>query len=115
MLMNWYDQVYTGQHSAKDVADIRRQLEEGDYPRSLWLILTAANGRDLFDIRPAADLRKPYFKDRAVYVVGVARSRAQAVAMIGQVVLDYLAGGELARFVEYAGRHPRVANGPQEM
>ena len=95
--MNWYEGLYVGVRIAKDAQKVREQIESGEFPRNVWLILPAANGSDLFDIRPATDLGKEYFREREVSIIGLARSRGEAVSLLPQIAADYLAGAGVSR------------------
>ena len=97
--MNWYEHLYVGERISQDAGQIREQIEAGNYSRRVWLILLSSNGTDLFDIRPAPDLGKEYFREQEMYVIGLAKNRDEAVSLIPQIAADYLSDGAVSRYI----------------
>ena len=89
-IMIWHKDLYVGSRIAPRVGDIRAGMERGEYPMDVWVIVPAANGKDIFDIRPACDLRKSFFLERSVMIIGLAGSRKEAIHLIQKMADDQL-------------------------
>ena len=88
--MKWYQKLYLGETIRPKADEVRQRMDEGEYPSGIWLIMPGANGKDLFDLRPAKDLRKQYFSDKEPEIIGMAKSKAEAVSLVGQIAAECL-------------------------
>ena len=84
--MKWYEDLFVGERVKEHAQQIREKMEAGEDPGHVWVIMPAANGKDLFDIRRASDLHKEYFRGKDPLIIGLAKNRDEAIMMIPQIL-----------------------------
>ncbi|MDE7325006.1 MAG: hypothetical protein K2N63_01805 [Lachnospiraceae bacterium] len=56
--------------------------------KGVTMITYAANGRDLFDLIPAKEMKYPVRQKQELYVLGLAGSREEALALVQEMVME---------------------------
>ena len=84
--MKWNENLFLGDRVKERAPEIRAKMDAGEDPGRVWVITPAANGKDLYDIRPASDLRKEYFKGLDPLIIGLAKNRDEAIMMIPEIL-----------------------------
>ena len=93
--MRWYESLYVGEGLSGKAQAIRQNIEDGECPRSVYVITTALNGSDLLDIRHGRDLTKAFFREMNPLIVGIALGADEAAELAAIIVAEHLQGGKL--------------------
>ena len=93
--MRWYEGLYVGEGLAGKADTIRRNIEDGECPRFVYIITPALNGSDLLDIRHGRDLEKPFLQSKDLLIVGIALGADEAAEVTAKIVAEHLHGGKL--------------------
>ena len=93
--MRWYGGLYTDPQLEGKIDTVKKELEKGDCPRSLYVILPASNGKDLLEFRQGRDLKKEYFRDKNPLIIGVARGYDEAMELTARIVEERFKDGKI--------------------
>lgn len=86
--MLWYNNLYTGDGKRSVYNSLIRKIRLGKLQSEGVLVTLASNGIDYFDIYPAWVLLQPFYKKQDLKVVGVARSREEAIEVVRRIVQE---------------------------
>ena len=102
--MQWAENLYLTDKTAKKKDKIIRKANRGMGMVSIYLITLASNPENLFDIFHAAHLKQPAFYKQDLFVVGIAAGYEEALELVQRMVEDisWKTGGFAVR--EYFGR-----------
>ena len=90
--MEWYSGLYLGDSLEGKKEKLIREITEGRYDNSLYLVTLAYNGRDLLDIRRVSSLVREGLRDELPMIVGLAKGRRESVKVVERIIQDCLAG-----------------------
>lgn len=85
-MIEWYKDLYMDSITKK-TADVWRRLSDKEvlqYP--VFCVTLSTNPSNLLDIINVNELLFPYYKDKQIFIVGVASSREQAKIMAAAIV-----------------------------
>ncbi|MDE7300296.1 MAG: hypothetical protein K2N94_15975 [Lachnospiraceae bacterium] len=92
---------------------LMEKLSRGRHVRKgVTLILYAVNGKDLFDLLPARELKRPWRKGEDFYVLGLAANREEALQLVQRMVMEvYESTGDfdVRGYFGYPGGQPDAA------
>ena len=74
----------------KKLDKIKKKLENKPLLSSVFLIAISANQSDQLDIFDARQLVQPYYKKNPPYVIGITKSREEAISMVEKIVKECL-------------------------
>lgn len=107
--MLWYKNLYTGEIAEKKRFAIIQKIRSGSIPASAYVIVPAANPRNLLDIYPAAEVcgaeeqQRLQQSGRELLILGIAWGYQDALQLAGRMVDEiYRATGGFD-FREYLG------------
>ena len=104
--MYYCSRLYIGKSAARYEKRIRARLDAGKTDTGHYLITLASNGTDMLDIIGTGFLVQPSLARRLPIIVGIARTKKEAVDMVVQMVDDCLASRgdcDLRAYFESAG------------
>ena len=102
--MRWHNKLYLSPALQKKENDARKELEQGQGRRGLWVICISANGKDMLDIRRAASFLA---HGQSCEIVGLADSKDEALTLVQKMLSDSMqsgSGADLRLFFEGAGQ-----------
>lgn len=90
--MLWYKKLYTGEMAEKKRFAIIQKIRSGAVPAFAYVIVPAANPRNLLDIYPAAEVCTPHEEERRrqegreLLILGIAWGYQDALQLAGRMV-----------------------------
>ena len=93
--MRWYRNLYLGSALDESAEEIKKDLENGECKRNLFVITPAVNEKDLLDIRRGRDLKKLYRKEKDLLILGLAKGYDEAVELSVRILKEHLKDGVL--------------------
>lgn len=75
---------------AEKVEKIKKKLEKSPMFSGVFVIALSRNSSDQLEIYDAKQLVWPYYQKNPPYVIGIAKNRGEAVALIEQIVEECL-------------------------
>ena len=104
--MRYCNRLYLGQSAERYEKRIRARLDAGKTDTGHYLITLASNGTDMRDIIGTGFLVQPSLARHLPMIVGIARTKKEAIDMVVQMVDDCLRSRgdcDLRAFFESAG------------
>ena len=102
--MKFASRVFLGESIAGDPGRIIRKIKKRKFTMGTYILSPAENGVDPIEYYDAKQLLQPYYKDKELYVLGIARSEEEAAELVLRI---YEAS------VEYG--HPTVRSYVEEL
>lgn len=99
--MYWYGDLYIGTTAAKNKSRIINKLKKHRFLKNVFVITTAFNGCDLFDIYPANVLTQKYFREKEFMVIGIAEGYDEAVLLVQKIVEELYCRQGIKNLREY--------------
>ena len=99
--MYWYGDLYVGTMAAKNKSRIINKLKKHRLIKDVFVITKASNGCDLFDIYPANVLTQKYFREKDLFVIGIAAGYDEAIELVRSIVEDVYLRQSIANLKEY--------------
>ena len=87
-MIKWYPDLYLDEKARKNEAKLKVKIEKGKLLREVYCICIASSPENLFDIVNANELLFRYYKQKQVFIIGLAYGRASAVGLIENIALD---------------------------
>ncbi len=84
--MRWYDNLYVSDDIADKVDKIKWKIRHNAGQIHIYVIAIASNPENLLDIIPAQELMQKGYPKKDLYVIGLARGKDQAVALVTQII-----------------------------
>ena len=97
----WSEKLYIGEQAEKKERKIRKKLEKGKLVTGFFLITRPSNESNLFDILPTTELMFPYYKQREIFVYGLAKGKEEAEQMVLTMLEDVYRETDGLRCKEY--------------
>lgn len=89
--LTYHPKLYLGESIPEGKLDkIKRKLEEGSLFSGVYLLTLSRNPSDLLEIYEAKQLTWKYYRTHPPYVVGIAGSHEEAVALVVRIVEECL-------------------------
>lgn len=89
--LTYHPKLYLGNGiSGKKLDKIKKKLHTRPFLVNVSLITIASNPKEQLDILDARQIAQPYYKDLALYVVGIASDHEEAIALVEQIVKECL-------------------------
>lgn len=80
---------FVGESVKEKYHKIRARIQDGKrVKKGITLIVYAINGKDLFDLLPAKEMKFPLRKKQDIYVLGIAGSREEAIELVQEMVME---------------------------
>ncbi len=99
--MYWYGDLYVGTTAAKNKSRIINKLKKHRFIKDVFVITRASNGCDLFDIYPANVLAQKYFRERDLFMIGIAVGYGEAIELVQSIIEDVYCRQGIANLKEY--------------
>lgn len=87
-MIKWCDNPYLDEALTPKWKKIRKKMEKEKLLPDYYCIAFPGNPENLLDIICVNELLFPYYKRRTVYIVGLAKSRSEAVLLVKEMVED---------------------------
>ena len=87
-MVKWSEKLYIGEHAAKKAEKCQKKIEAGKLVNGFFLITRPSNEQNLFDILPAKELMFPYYKQRELFVYGLAKGKDEAESLVVTMLED---------------------------
>ena len=88
-MLKFRSAMFFGESVKKEHRKLLRRLDRGkSVSKEITLITYAVNGRDLFDLIQAWELRLPFRKQQDLYVLGMAGSKEEAIDLAVEMVME---------------------------
>lgn len=84
-----------------DLKKIKDKLNKNPVSADLYLITRALNKSDQLDIYHSKYLIQKFYADHPPYIIGIAKSRADAIALVEQIVQECVAARKDADLIAY--------------
>ncbi len=89
--LNYHSKLYLSESiTGKKLDKIKKKLENRPLLSGVFLIAISANRSDQLDIFDARQLVQPYYRHNPPYVIGIAKNREEAFAVIEKIVQECL-------------------------
>ncbi len=89
--LTYHPRLYLGEGiSGKKLDKIKKRLDKGSLLANVFLITTAACPEDQLDILDARQLAQPHYRERKLYVVGIASDREEAFSLVERIAGECL-------------------------
>lgn len=100
--MHWYGNLYVGTNAAaKNKSRIISKLKKHRYIKGVYVITRASNGCDLFDIYPAGVLAQKYYREKDLFIIGIAVGHEEAVELVRQIIEDVYCRQKIENLKQY--------------
>lgn len=86
--MKWYPDLYVGKQAEKKKDVILRRLRWNIGQLDVYLITEASNGKDLFDIVFAGELKQKAVRRNLPRIIGIAKGYGEALELVEQIVME---------------------------
>lgn len=87
----YHSKLYLGEGITEEKLDkIKKKLENKPLLSSVFLIAVSANHSDQLDIFDARQLVQSYYKKNPPYVIGITKSREEAISIVEKIVKECL-------------------------
>lgn len=87
----YHSKLYLSEGITEEKLDkIKKKLENKPLLSSVFLIAVSANRSDQLDIFDARQLVQPYYKKNPPYVIGITKSREEAISIVEKIVQECL-------------------------
>ena len=85
--MKYYKELYRSEDIRySDWLRIKHDLEKQPLKANVFLITIAANEQEQLDIIHSKYLIQPYYKERELYIIGLAKKKADAMTIVEQLM-----------------------------
>ena len=102
VLLEYHPNLYLGEGIKKKKLDkIKKKLENKPLFSSVFLISLSRNPFDQLEVYEARQLCQPYYRKCPPYVVGIAKNREEAIALVEEIVTECLAVRGDCALMEY--------------
>lgn len=102
MRIRFYKPLYMGERARGRRFSMIQSLRLGRPVRGMYVITPAAGGNNIFDIYPARELRKRFYRDREFEILGIGADYEDALELAGRLVGEMYrktGGFELSAFL----------------
>ena len=103
MRMRIYKPLYMGERARKKRFFLLQGLRRKKMRPGAYVITPAANGNNILDIYPAAELLLPYYREQDFLVIGIALGYFESLDVARQIIDDMYqktGGFDLSAFLE---------------
>lgn len=80
--MEFANHLYIGESVAARKEKIMERMKQGKVVFSVYCVTEAMNGKDLYDIYSAYEIRQPYYKERLPKILAIAGSKEEAIGLV---------------------------------
>lgn len=87
-MIKWCDKLYMDDEVKKKPVKWKKKLEQEKISYGLYCIALASNQNNLFDIICCNELLFRYYRQKNIYIVGLAKSRESAILLVQEIVND---------------------------
>lgn len=87
----YHSKLYLSEGITEEKLDkIKKKLENKPLLSSVFLVAISANQSDQLDIFDARQLVQPYYRKNPPYVIGITKSREEAISIVEEIVQECL-------------------------
>ena len=86
MKIHWHKPLYMGARAGEKRFRIIQRLRLGRPMHGTHVITPAVGERNLLDIYPAGDMKKPCYRDREFFILGIGADYDDAVELAGRII-----------------------------
>lgn len=81
-----YDNIFTDEHCKNEAHSILTYLKDNRFLSGIYCIIYSTNDKDLFDIINLNELRVSYYRNREIYILGLAKGRNSAISLVAELI-----------------------------
>ncbi|WP_235828954.1 hypothetical protein [Anaerosacchariphilus polymeriproducens] len=85
-MMKWYRKLYIGEKAKKDRFKFIWQVKHRHIVWNGYVITLASNEQNLLDIIQVTELLQPYYKNRELFIVGIAKGYDEALIVAKDII-----------------------------
>ncbi|MCI9147450.1 MAG: hypothetical protein HFG73_04165 [Hungatella sp.] len=89
--MFWYRHLYVGEKAKKHRVSIIRSIREKKYRPGIYVITPPSNGNNILDIYPGYMLLMGQYREKELYILGIALGYQESLRLAGTIVSDMYA------------------------
>lgn len=84
--MKWYKNLYFGESISPKAHQIMNKIEKNKFTPDVYLVALASNPKNQLDIIPSWELMQSGYPKEQVQVIGLAKGKKEAVALVTSIV-----------------------------
>lgn len=85
-MIKWYDNLYMDHVIEKKQKKVKKKIQEGKVTVNTYCIIFSSNEQNLFDILDANELKFSFYKNRDIYILGLAFGKDNAIAIMTSMI-----------------------------
>lgn len=80
----------SGSITEEELDYIKMRLEKEPLFSDIYVIVPAGNREDMIEFFHSRQLAQPYYKERELYIIGIARTYGEAVLLVRKIIQECL-------------------------
>lgn len=102
-MVRWCEKLYMDEEIGKKPEKWKKKVEQGKLTLDVYCVSLASNPENLFDIINCNEILFRYYRQRELWIAGLAKSREGAVLLVQEMVEDMLKSSGTLNVKEYFG------------
>ena len=101
--MIWFDNLYVGAEAEKEKSNIVKNIKRYKFQLDVYVLCLADVPGNIMDIYPSYVLNQKYYKNKKLFVLGIAKSYNEAMSVMEKIIMDCYektGGFDLKEFVK---------------
>lgn len=86
-MVQWISNLYIGDRMQKRIDRVMASIDKREVTYNVYCIAIATSDHNLLDIIDANELLFPYYRNRTMKVVGLAKGKQEAVQLVEQIIV----------------------------
>ncbi len=86
--MRWYKHLYVGEMAKKKRYPLISKIRYQKLQKDAYVITLTENGNALLDIYPSYMLLTKWYKEKDLYILGIAAGKEEAMETAGRIIAD---------------------------
>lgn len=86
--MVWYKNLYVGRLIAGRKARVMEEIDRGEYPAGVYVVLLPQSESSQLEIMAARELRHDWIRKHCLMIVGLGQGKTEAQSMVEAIVRD---------------------------
>ena len=86
--MVWYKNLYTGRLISPRKDRVIEEINQGRYPKFVYLLTLPQGGNSQLEIISASELSHDYVREHCLLIVGLAQGKTEAMSLLEQLMQD---------------------------
>lgn len=86
--MKWYKNLYIGDIAKDNKHSIIRKIKRYKPQLGVYVLTLPENENNILDIFPSIVLLQPYYKNKKLFIIGIASCKEEAYEVMEKIVMD---------------------------